>query len=373
MIQIYRILFLLAIFFTLPLKAAELYQSALPVRCLAMGGTCIAQTRGAQALFVNPAALARIEGFDFFLAQVQAGVSKDSERFLKQAEGNGTNLTLADVSGLYGKTLAAEVTARTSLVMPYFGAGAYSQNYMVETFSNPTFPTFNVNFISDYGYTFAGAIPVGPATSFGVAGRHVKRWGGQKDINVTDLVGTTDRDVINQQFQDHGVGNALDLSFVTTLPVNLKPTLAVVWQDVGSTRFEMSSGTQAPPAQKDNLTFGTSIEHEFAGATFTHALEYKFITTENETFSKKIHLGTEASWGLIDLRAGVGQGYVSYGAGIDLWLIKADVAFYSTELGTYAGQTRSDRYQASITINLDFDQSFKLDFEGKKRRLKQRR
>ncbi len=373
MINFYKLVFSFFTLFALSVEAAELYQAALPVRCLAMGGTCISHTKGAQALFVNPAALARIDGFDFIAGQVQAGVSKDAEKFLNQAQGSGTNLTLADVSGLYGKTLAADVSARSGLAMPYFGVGAYSQNYIVETFSNPTFPTFNVNFISDYGYTIAGAIPLGPMTSFGIVGRHVKRWGGVKDINVTDLVGTTDRDLINQQFQDRGVGNALDLSFISTFPSSLKPTLAVVWQDVGSTRFEMSSGTQAPPSQKDNLTLGGSIEHEFAYATFTHAIEYKYITTENETFSKKLHVGTEASWGLIDLRAGVGQGYISYGVGIDLWLIKADVAFYSTELGTYSGQTQSERYQGSITINFDFDQSFKLNLEGKKRRLKQRR
>ncbi|MBC7420480.1 MAG: hypothetical protein H7328_07095 [Bdellovibrio sp.] len=361
------------LFLHVTVQAVELYQPAMPARCFAMGGTCIAHTRGAQALFVNAAALARVEGFDFIVGQVQGGVSKDAERFITQAQGNSSNLTLADVSQLYGKTLTADISARSGLVMPYFGVGAYSQNYLVETFSNPTFPTFNANFISDYGYAIAGAIPVGPTTSFGVTGRHVKRWGGNKDINVTDLVGNNDRDLINQTFQDHGVGNALDLSFITTFPSSLKPTLAMVWQDVGSTRFEMSSGTQAPPSQKDNLIFGASIEHEIPHVTFTHALEYKFITTENETFSKKIHLGTEASFGLIDLRAGVSQGYLTYGAGVDLWLIKADVAFYSTELGTYAGQTKSDRYQASVTINFDFDQSFKLNLDGKKRRLKQRR
>ncbi len=354
-------------------STAELYQAGLPARCLAMGSTCISHTRNAQALFINAAYLARVEGFDLILAQAQAGVSKDAERFIRQAQNTGSSLTLADVNSLYGKTLTADMTARTGLVMPFFGVGVYSQNYLVETFSNPTFPTFNANFISDYGYLVAGAIPIGPSTSFGITGRHVKRWGGNKDINVTSLVGSQDQAVIEQNFQDKGVGTALDLSFITTLPHSLKPTLAIVWQDVGSTRFEMTSGTQAPPSQKDNLTFGSSIEHEVAFATLTHAIEYKFITTPNETFSKKIHLGTEASFGLIDLRAGFSQGYLSYGAGVDLWLIKADVAYYSTELGTYAGQTKNDRYQFSLTINFDFDQSFKLNLDGKKRRLKQRR
>ena len=87
-----------------------------------------------------------------------------------------------------------------------------------------------------------------------------------------------------------------------------------------------------------------------------------------------MHLGTEASIGFLDLRAGIDQGYVTYGAGVDLWLIKADAAYYAAELGNAAGQIRNDRIIYSLTIELDFDQSFKLNnMDGKKRRLKQRR
>ena len=107
---------------------------------------------------------------------------------------------------------------------------------------------------------------------------------------------------------------------------------------------------------------------------FTHAIEYKFVTTPNEDFSKKIHLGTEASFGLIDLRAGLNQGYLTYGAGIDLWFIEADAAFYTSELADAAGQLKNDREVYSLTLRLDFDQSFKMkDIDGRKRRLKQRR
>ena len=85
-------------------------------------------------------------------------------------------------------------------------------------------------------------------------------------------------------------------------------------------------------------------------------------------------MGTELSVGLFDLRAGVNQGYVTYGAAVDLWLFEVDAAVYATEQGTYGGQDRNDRYSVSLTFSMDFDQSFKMqDREGRKRRLKQRR
>lgn len=351
--------------------AGELYQPALPIRCMAMGGTCISHVRGAQALFLNAATLTRVEGFDFIVAQVQAGVSSDT---INLVQNSNSTLTASDIQNVYGKTLYADVTARSGFVMPYFGAGVYSHNFLTESFGNPTFPTFNANYISDYGYTIATAIPLGSNnTSFGIAGRSAKRWGGVQDISVLSLVGTSTQDMLDQYFPDHGNGNALDLSLMTTLPGDLKPTFAFVWQDVGSTRYQMTSGVQDPPSQKDNLTFGASIQHDFALADWTHSIEYKFIRTENEDFSKKIHLGTEASYGMIDLRAGLNQGYVTYGAGVDLWLFQVEAAVYATELGTYAGQTRSDRYSVGLTIDIDLDQSFKVNWEGKRRRLKQRR
>ena len=228
--------------------AAELYQPALPSRCLAMGGACIAQVRGAQALFLNPAALARVEGFDLIIAQAQAGVSKDAVDFSSQF--SGSTFQASDLNSLYGKVLTADVNARTGLVMPNFGIGAFSTNYTTMTFSDPTFPTFNMNFISDYGYIVGGAFAIGPQTSAGISLKHIKRWGGNQDIDVSTLSGASAQDLASDNFQNHGIGHSVDLAFLTTLSGAMKPTLSAVWQDVGVTKFNMSSGVDDPPSQR---------------------------------------------------------------------------------------------------------------------------
>lgn len=365
-------LFLLVLLGGIQVTAAELYQPGLQARCFAMGGTCISHVRGASALFFNPAALARVEGFDLILAETQAGISKDAVDFTAQFQG-GT-FQASDFNRLYGKTLTADVAARTGFVMPSFGFGLFSNNYTTMQFSDPTFPTFHMNLISEYGYVVAGAFALGPDTSIGVSGRHIKRWGGDKDIDMMSLAGQSSSSVASSNFQDHGVGHSLDVAFLTTLNHPLKPTLSLVWQDLGVTTFNLTSGTTPPPSQYDNLIFGAAIKQEMSVFSFTHAFEYKFIRTQGYDLSKKVHLGTEASIGPLDLRAGINQGYVTYGVGVDLLFFQLDAAAYATELGTYSGQSRSDRYTVSLTINLDFDQSFKLkDAEGKRRRLKQRR
>ncbi|OFZ31515.1 MAG: hypothetical protein A2622_02725 [Bdellovibrionales bacterium RIFCSPHIGHO2_01_FULL_40_29] len=362
------------IFYSQIIFAADLYQQGPTARSLAMGGTYISFVRGADALFHNPSALARVDGFDFILGQVTAAYSSDAIRFVEQAQSTGSDLTLDDINGFYGLNSFADITARSGFVMPYFGVGFYSSNYILENFNNPPFPTFNATFISDYGYFVAGAFPIGPQASVGVTARHVKRWGGQQDILITSLVGSDDREVLENAFQDKGSGTAMDLSAMVTLPTQLNTTLTAVWKDVGRTTFSHTAGLQAPPSQAENLMFGVSIQHELSIVSWTHAMEYKFINTPDEDFSKKIHLGTEASFGLFDLRAGLNQGYLTYGGGVDLWFIQADVAYYSSELGGAAGQIKNDRVVYSLTLELDFDQSFKLNtMDGKKRRLKQRR
>lgn len=358
-------------FLSVNVWAIDFYQPGLQVRCLAMGGTCMSHVQGASSLFFNPAALARVEGFDFIIAQMQAGVSKDTIDFSSQFQ--GSSFTAADLNNLYGKTLAADVTARSGFVMPNFGFGVYSNNYTVMKFNDPSFPTFNMNFISDYGYIVGGSLSLGTNTSFGVTFRHVKRWGGNEDIDVASLVGASSSTLTDNNFLNHGVGHAVDVAFMTTLNHPLRPTLSLVWQDVGVTTYNLTSGVKAPPAQTDNLIFGVSWPQQIGVLDFKHAFEYKFIREGGEFF-KKVHLGTELDIGMLDLRAGLNQGYVTYGAGIDFWLFALDAAVYAKELGTYGGQERSDNYAVNLTFNMDFDQSFKLrDREGKRRRLKQRR
>lgn len=369
----YFLFFIFAIHFSA--GAMELYQAGLPPRCLAMGGTCIAHVRGVQGMFFNSATLARVEGMELTVFQFSAALSKNAEDYVNAVKNNsGNTVGASDLQNLYGKTITADVSARGGLALPYFGVGAYSTNYLSETFSNPAYPTFNVNYISDYGYLVAAAVPLADKTSLGFKVRSAKRWGGNKDIDVSTLVGSSNNDMINSNFADHGTGVGLDLSFITTFEGPLKPTLAAVWNDVGQTRYNMYSGVQDPPVQADNLIFGASIQHEFLFGDWTHSFEYQYIRTPGEDLGKKLHFGTEASYGFLDLRAGLSQGYLTYGVGVDLALLEIDATYFSSEMGAYSGQIRNDRYQIGITMTFDFDQSFKLtNLDGKKRRLKQRR
>ena len=367
-----RNIFALVFLFSFKAFSGDLYQPGLPVRCLAMGSACISQAKGAQALFLNPAALARVQGFDFILAQLKAGVSKDAVDFSKQF--SGSTFAASDLNKLYGKYLAADVDARSGFVMPNFGFGVYSNNYTTMQFNDPAFPTFDMALIADYGYAIGGATLLNEQSAFGATFRHVKRWGGSQTIGVNTLTGASANSLASNNFQDHGVGQALDLAYMTAFNHPMKPILSVVWRDVGVTTFNKTQGTSAPPRQVDNISVGLSMEQELSFIKMYYALEYSNATDYSIEPYKRFHGGVEASLGPLDLRGGINQGYVSYGVGIDLWFFELEAASYATEMGNYAGQDKTDRYNISLTFEFDFDQSFKLlDSKGKKRRLMQRR
>lgn len=359
-------------FASMIVEAGELYRPGLPSRCLAMGGVCISQVHGAQGLFLNPATLSKVQGLDFIIAQANVGLSKDAYDFSKQFQ--GSTFQASDLNQLYGKILTADVDAKAGFAIPNFGFGVFSNNYTNMQFNDPTYPTFDMKFISDYGYILGGAVGLGDSVSLGASVRHVKRWGGDQQIAVGTLAGQSVQDVANNNFQNHGVGHALDLGLTVELPGTMKPVAAIVWQNVGKTNFNMTSGLMDPPREDDNLILGLSLQSELSFIKFSHGIEYDFVTNYSEDPTKKIHLGTEASIGPVDLRAGLSQGYLTYGVGLDFWFFTVEAAAFATEMGTYAGQSRSDRYNVSVTFEMDFDQSFKLTgSNGKKRRLMQRR
>ena len=72
------------------------------------------------------------------------------------------------------------------------------------------------------------------------------------------------------------------------------------------------------------------------------------------SFMDHLRIGAEVRLlSFLDLRGGINQGYWTVGAGIDLWAIKIDAAYYWQEFGDTAGDYGLDAF--TIRINIGFD------------------
>jgi hypothetical protein len=106
------------------------------------------------AVFINPAALTLNEGYSFTIGEVSAAAGVSAGKVPSQS----STLSSSDFSSFYGNTLFSDASAKSGMAFPNFGFGAYSSNYIHLRFDDPVFPTFNFDFVSDYGYIDRGCI-----------------------------------------------------------------------------------------------------------------------------------------------------------------------------------------------------------------------
>lgn len=356
---------------SLQARAGAILEMNQSIRSLGMGGVYTAIVNNTDALFYNPAALARVEGLQWHVAN--ADVAINGLDILNDVKSVSSVSTPSDYNQFFGKDIWLRAGGTTALAMPYFGVGAYSDSQADLQLHNPAFPQFDTNFTSDYGLVVGGAVPLGPVSSAGIVAKRITRWGGDQNIDLGTIAsGSTSN--IASQFKDKGNGYGLDLGVMTTIPAPFNPTIALTWQDLGCTAFQMTSGTEAPPRIKDNLSLGVGTSFSVPGMDWYTGFEYRHITDTDYQLGQKIDLGTELSLPLLDIRGGIHQGYAAYGLGMHILFFQFDVASYTEETGAYPGQSPQSRVQVGVSVDLTFDPDFKLvDADGKKRKMKERR
>nr|BFD68270.1 hypothetical protein HAGR004_32920 [Bdellovibrio sp. HAGR004] len=355
-------------------SAQEINQSYRSIRSLGMGGAALTTTRGAEALFVNPAAMDRIEGLDIHLLGVNVGGRMLSTEDL-DAISNLDENDPSTYNNLFGRRIYANATGSAAVALPFLGFGYYTDYNVSLELHNPGYPSFTTYFRNDEAYVIGGAYPLGPKTSLGLALKRINRWGGDvQELGLSTVANAGDLQSVMDEFQNKGTGYGVDFGLMTVADTPLNPTLTVVWKDIGDTAFTKTAGNDAPSHIPQNLGAGVSLGVDLPGLDWVIALEGQHLLDPDIQIGKKLHLGTEISLPFLDLRAGVNQGYVSYGVGMDFFIFRIDAASYTEELGVYPGQSADNRIMVGLSIDLSFDANFKFtDNNGKKRKLKQRR
>lgn len=351
--------------------AGELFEYGRPLRSLGMGGAYIAIPNPEDAPLVNPAALAWVDEISWEIVNVGVGVNGlEIANTAKNLQGIDS---AADFDAFYGKRVWGKAFGRSSMVIPYFGLAAFGELTFDMNLKNPAYPSLDLGFMNDLGINVSGAIPFGPMTALGITAKRITRQGGRKSIGL-GVISEGSGQAILDQFQDYGLGYGLDLALMAKLPIPLSPSFALVWKDAGDTSFNKTKGTAAPTKIQNNLAFGTGASLDLPGLDLSAAFEVRNLMQKNTSLGQKLHFGTEISIPFFDIRAGVSQGYPTYGLGFSFLFLDVEAAYYFTELGAYPGQTPQNRIQASISFQLSVDANFSFkDKDGKKRKLKQRR
>jgi hypothetical protein len=355
-------------------KALSSYQ--VPAWSLGMGGVHMPFPRDGDIPTSNAAFLSHVNEISFELLNLEIKTPglDDITKFQELPNANGAE----GLSSLYGRPIQTGLDARLSILGPRIGFSGYTNTYLKSYLSNPLVPEWYIHYLSDYGLTVAFSTVFSDTLSAGIGLKRVTRSGGEVVLDtqgINDYVsGVTSTADILELLDDVGIGYGIDVSFLYKSPGDSSSIATVVWKDVGTTSFQKTSGDQNPPSIKDNLTLGLGYIVKGPGLDIKTGFEYRHILTSGEQIGKKLHAGIEVSLPLVDLRAGLSQGYSTFGAGLDLWIMRLEVAKFTEEFGVYPGQTPEESFQLSLTMDFSVDADFSMTSKsGKRRKLKQRR
>ncbi len=345
-------------------RAAELVEPWANVRALGMGNAFTAVVSGGESLFYNPAGLARSGGFSWTIFDPRIGANGLDAVDVFREFSDSQDLP-ALFNRLYGSPIWLGGGSKTSLQIGGLAVGAFAGLDAGANLSNPAYPVMELQYAADYGFTAGLGFDLVPGVfKSGVVARRITRVGTAVPIGVSTLA-TLDAGELAREFKNRGSAYGLDLGFALTVPSPVQPVVSFTWKNIGETTFRREAGNRAPSRIGSEMILGAALEVDAALVTITPSLDYKHANRDDVQLGKKIHLGLEVGLPLIDIRAGLNQGYYTLGAGVNLGLLRVDAATYGVELGEYPGQLEDRRYVVQVAFDIGFDPgSFGLGGSG---------
>ncbi len=370
------------------------------VKQKSMGGATILSEVNENALVNNPALLNEIDKWELNIFGMSVSVSPDT---MDTADGimsmmddldsigdDDTNIIDLLTAYLNGKDVVINSTtyntehyklSNQKLVLDLTQVIAYAK----KDFGVGMFTAINVNdmrlinkFVPEIKLDISGTIqvPIGVAHAFGdkkqyVVGTSVKAVAGLNATAEADAydLAASDEDVpyIAQSYS----GMAMDLGFIyKTGYLNYALTLNNAFSSLDVTTEENDVETESSGKLPLTVNFAISNKYDkkdrldkWWDKNVFWTLELKNLTNtdldadgeKDDNLYKKIHFGASSmvfnnKWIKLDLRAGLNQGYPTYGFGTEMFsLVNLDYAYSTRELGPHIGMKEETLH--SITID----------------------
>jgi hypothetical protein len=360
--------------------SGELKWTHFGVRPLAMGNAYVAVADDFNALFYNPAGLARLKEWDGELLNPTLEVSDSTVSFaedlssLASASGGSTDEVLDILEKNTGKNHHFALGLTPHLVFQGFGFGigaelSTSMTVHREISTNVDFGPRIIAPVSFATNIFEG-LDVGGSVKF------VARGGVNKEFSINDIQAftgckaeegaTADEAKAAEEncptlddFVEGGAGAGADFGLLFTPVKTMEPTLGLSITDIGGTpyeKFDVGSGdsTAAPRTRLPSVNTGVSLKPWKANNMYLLTSMDAHAINQPVHYSKKFNIGMEWGYGsIIKVQSGIHQGELSGGFEFDVFLFSCRFATYAEQLGTIAGQDdnlRDRRYTFQLKL-----------------------
>lgn len=376
MSKLLKILFVfLLVFSAVSYAADERPSTYLGLRPAGMGGAFSAISDDENAFFYNPAGLADVTVSKFVLLNpsFKFGEGLQDLMDMKKDVDDAKNDAVKQTE-ILRKFIPLSVRFGGSLFPYYvtknFGVGILTQADFAVDVKNRVMPTVyidgqvDVTVVGTYAMKLEEieGLSIGGSVKIINRGKAVEKETGEIPVSlgVIDLAGAN----IDEKFDSvTATGMAIDAGAIYQLDEKIK--VALVLKNIGGVKFDFESTdttTGTPTKYEGEIPFGITI-----GASYKYELPEKYKESLSAkdillaadiadigaggSFWKKVHLGAETVvLRKISTRAGINQGYLTFGLGYRLGIFQLDYAYYQEERGRYAGQLVDKSHLVNLTL-----------------------
>ena len=355
----------------------ELKWTHFGIRPLAMGNAYVAIADDFNALFYNPAGLARISEWDGELFNPTVEISSSTVEFssklseLANGLGADTEAVLDVLEENTGKNHHAAIGLTPHLIFQGFGFGIGAEAPFNMTVHREVSTEIETGVKAIMPFSFAKNVFEG--FDVGVSAKFVARGGINHEFSINDLnafsknKNTTQEEGAEPQetssledYIEGGYGLGFDVGMLYTPIKAMSPTIGMSITDLGGTPYEKADiggeALGAPKTRLPSVNTGVSLKPYDENNMYVTTSMDAHAINQPIHFSKKFNLGVEWGYGsIIKVQSGLHQGEFSGGFEFDVFLFSARFVTYAEQLGTIAGQddSLSDRRYA-LQIKLFF-------------------
>ena len=340
------------------------------LRPLAMGNAYVSVADDYNALFYNPAGLARLKEWDGEFLNPSVEYSKNFPAAINDAtnlaknSSNSSKAVLDLLEKQTGENYHIGLGWTPHLIFKNFGFGLGLQ--FVGDMEFHRYPSVDINlgprlivpisfahnFLEDrlsIGLTVKGRLSGGINHEFSI--QDIEAF--QKKSSDSNSSGSTDL----SDFVEGGTGIGVDAGMLFTPIRQMEPTLGVSITDVGGTpytEFDVNGEKAkigAPKAVPTSVNVGVSCKPWSSERTYLLTAVDMHSVNQPFSFSKKLNAGLELGLGsILKIQTGLHHGYLTGGVQFDVGLLNLKVVSYSEELGTVAGTSESRRYALQLKL-----------------------